>query len=355
MGSVMARMLIARAMKENQLVRPDCFRETRKIVDTLLNLEAFVATADAGSFSAAARRLELVPSVVSKRVGQLEWRIRAPLFARSTRRLTLTDVGERYLPTVRELLRQFDDALAGMARSSGEIEGHIRVKVPTTLATLYLSEILRDFLRSQTMVSMDVVLADRSVNPLEEGFDLAIGARPETYGGVEDRPLCLIKRRVCAAPAYLRRKGTPAHPSELAGHDCLVFATSGTRWDFQGPQGLVGIDVRPRLRTNDGAAICEATLAGSGISLLADYLVLPHLRAGRLVELLPAFHVPDVWLKALVPASRRELPRVRLLLQWLQTQLHEGAPWGGTAAAAPPRTRRASTPAARARQRPPRG
>lgn len=307
-------------------------------MDTLLNLQAFVATADAGSFSAAARKLDLVPSVLSKRVDQLEWRIRAPLFTRSTRKLTLTDAGERYLPTVRELLRQFDDALAGMARATGEIEGHIRVKVPTTLGTLYLSEILREFLCSQPMVSMDVVLADRSVNPLEEGFDVAIGARPETYGGVEDRPLCLIRRRVCAAPAYLRRTGTPLHPSELSGHDCLVFSTSGTRWDFQGPQGLVGIDVRPKLRTNDGAAICAATLAGSGISLLADYLVLPHLRDGRLVELLPSFRVPDVWLKALVPANRRELPRVHLLLQWLQTHLHEGAPWG--AAAGQPQARR---------------
>jgi DNA-binding transcriptional LysR family regulator len=342
-------MLIARALKENQLVFVDCFRETRKIMDTLLNLKAFVATADAGSFSAAARRLELVPSVVSKRIDQLEWRIRAPLFTRSTRKLTLTDVGERYLPTVRELVRQFDDALAGMARSSGEIEGHIRVKVPTTLFTLHLSGILRGFLQGQPMVSMDIVLADRSVNPLEEGFDVAIGARPETYGGVDDHPLCLIKRRVVATRGYLRRKGTPAHPGDLAEHDCLVFSTSGTRWDFEGPQGLVGIDVRPKLRTNDGAAICEATLAGSGVALLGDYLVLPHLRTGRLVELLPGFEVPDIWLKALVPASRSELPRVRLLVQWLETHLRGGAPWGGDDALQ--RAAATASPATKSRKR----
>ena len=103
-------------------------------MDTLATLKAFVAAADAGSFSAAARKLDLVPSVISKRIDQLEWRIRAPLFTRSTRKLTLTDVGDRYLPTVRELVRQMDDALDGMARSSGDLEGHIRVKVPTTMA-----------------------------------------------------------------------------------------------------------------------------------------------------------------------------------------------------------------------------
>lgn len=296
-------------------------------MDTLANLKAFIAVADAGSFSAAARRLELVPSVISKRIDQLEWRIRAPLFIRSTRRLTLTDVGDRYLPTVRDIVRQVDDALAGMTRSPGAIEGHIRVKVPTTLATLYLSEILRGFLRSQPMISMDVVLADRSVNPAEEGFDLAIGARPETYGGVLDRPLCLIKRRLCAAPEYLARKGTPRHPRDLDAHDCLVFTTSGTHWEFQSGQGLIGIDVHPKLRTNDGSAIGEAVLSGMGVAVLADYLVAPALRSGALVELLDGFELPEIWLKALVPANRIELPRVRMLLEWLERHLRVPDPW----------------------------
>ena len=142
-----------------------------------------------------------MPSVVSKRIDQLEWRIRAPLFTRTTRKLTLTDVGDRYLHTVRQAIRQVDDALAGMARANGSLEGHIRVKIPTTLGILYLSDLLNSFLLSQPMISMDIVLADRSVNPIEEGFDIAIGALPELYGQVQDRPLCLMKRRLCAAPA----------------------------------------------------------------------------------------------------------------------------------------------------------
>ncbi len=296
-------------------------------MDTLANLKAFVATADAGSFSGAARHLGLVPSVISKRIDQLEWRIRAPLFTRTTRKLSLTDVGERYLHTVRDVVRQVDDTLAGMARSSGELEGHIRIKVPTTLGVLYLNDLLHQFLLSQPMISMDIVLADRSVNPIEEGFDIAVGALPELYGRVQDQPLCLMKRRLCAAPAYLARKGWPQHPGDLVDHDCLVFTTSGARWEFQSAQGLMGIDVRPKLRTNDGAAICQTAIAGGGIAVLTDYLADPALDAGDLVQVLPGFEVPDIWLKALVPSNRIELPRVRMLLDWLAQNLKPLPPW----------------------------
>ncbi len=296
-------------------------------MDTLSNLKAFVATADAGSFSGAARQMGLVPSVISKRIDQLEWLIRAPLFTRTTRKLTLTDVGDRYLHTVRQVIGQVDDALAGMARASGELEGHIRVKLPTTLAVLYLSDILNDFVKSQPRISMDIVLADRSVNPIEEGFDIAIGALPELYGRVQDKPLRLMKRYLCAAPAYLERMGRPQHPGDLVDHDCLVFTTSGVRWEFQSPQGLMGIDVRAKLRTNDGLALCEATIAGTGIAVLADYIAEGALNAGQLVEIMQPYSVPGIWLKALVPTNRLELPRVRMLLDWLEKKLKPDTPW----------------------------
>ncbi|MEO8859292.1 MAG: LysR family transcriptional regulator, partial [Burkholderiaceae bacterium] len=277
-------------------------------MDTLANLKAFVAAADAGSFSAAARQSGLVPSVLAKRIDQLEWRIRAPLFIRSTRRLELTDVGQRYLQTVRTLVHQVDDTLDGMARASGEIEGHIRIKIPTILGILRLSELLTRFLQRQPMVRLDVILADRSVNPFEEGFDLALGVLPESFPHVVDRPLCPMSRRLCASPAYVARRGMPQAPSDLADHDCLVFATAGPRWDFVGAQGMVGVDVRARMQSNDGMALCQAALAGQGVSVLADYLVGEHIVCGRLIELLPGYRLPDLWLKALVPSNRVDLP-----------------------------------------------
>jgi DNA-binding transcriptional LysR family regulator len=196
-------------------------------------------TADTGSFSEAARQSVRLGAVggISKRIDQLEWRIRAPLFTRTTRKLTLTDVGERYLPTVRQLVRQMEEMLAGMAQASGDLEGHIRIKIPTTLGTLYLSDMLSEFLQEQPRISMDVVLADRSVNPLEEGFDLAIGALPELYGQVKDHPLVPDWPPLVCCTAYLARRGTPQQATELIDHDCLVFTTSGAHWEFQEPAG----------------------------------------------------------------------------------------------------------------------
>lgn len=290
-------------------------------MDTLANLRAFIDVAETGSFSQAARRAGVAPSVVTKRVDQLEWRIRAPLFTRSTRKVSLTDVGERYLPQLRDLVRQMEDTLDGMARADGALEGHIRIKIPSTLGVLALGELLNRFLLAQPMVSLEVVLADRSVNPIEEGFDLALGARPESYGGVQDHPLAPVTRRLVASPAYLARAGEPQAATDLASHDCLVLSTTGTRWELQGHQGLVGVDVRARLRTNDGLALLQAAHQGLGIALLADYLAAPGLREGALVEVLPAMRLPDLWLKAMVPANRAHLPRIRALLQWLSLQL----------------------------------
>jgi DNA-binding transcriptional LysR family regulator len=303
-------------------------------MDMLANIRAFVAVAEAGSFSAAARRAGVAPSVMTKRVDQLEWRIRAALFVRSTRRLTLTDVGERYLATLRTLTQQIDDTLAGMAQASGALEGPIRVKVPTTLGLLHLNPLLNAFLQEQPRISLDVVLADRSVNPAEEGFDLAIGARPESYGQVQDHPLVPIRRWLCAAPGYLAQHEAPRTPTDLLAHAALVLATTGPRWELQGPQGLVGVEVRARLKSNDGLALRQAARDGLGIALLADYLVAEDLASGRLLPVLPAWQAPAIWLKALVPTNRAGVPRIQALLHWLQQGLRRRPPWVGTAPAA---------------------
>lgn len=290
-------------------------------MDTLANLKTFVAVADTGSFSEVARRLQVAPSVVSKRIDQLEWRIKAPLFVRSTRKLSLTDVGERYLPQVRAQVRQLEDTLAGMAQASGELEGHIRIKIPTTLGTLYLSELLQRFMLEQPRVSMEIVLADRTVNPQAEGFDMAIGALPELYGQVRDFNLAPIGRRLCAAPAYLARRGVPTRVTELVDHDCLVFMTSGSFWEFDTPQGRQAVEVRPKLQTNDGAALCQACIQGLGVGMVSDYLAAPSLARGDLVEVMPEIGFTDLWLKALVPLKRLDVPRIRILLQWLEQNL----------------------------------
>lgn len=293
-------------------------------MDLYENFRAFVTAAESASFSAAARKLDVVPSVIAKRVQDLEQRIQAPLFLRTTRSMELTDVGERYLLEIKNLLRNTDDVLGGLSKNRGHLEGHIKIKIPGTLGQLYLSPLLHEFMQRHPHLHLEILQADRSVNPLEEGFDLALGALPESYGGVMDIPLCALDRHLCAAPAYLQAQGTPTQASDLYTLDTLVYATSGSRWQLTGPQGTVILDLKPKMNTTDGVGLLQATRKGMGIAVIAAYLSAPDLRSGRLVEVLPDYRIPQIWLKALVPERRLQLPRIKELIEFLQGHLSKG-------------------------------
>jgi DNA-binding transcriptional LysR family regulator len=298
-------------------------------MDGIENLRTFVAVADGGSMASAARHLRVAAPVVTKRIDQLEWRVRQQLFTRSTRRMTLTEFGARYLPSARRLIRDYDQVFAVMSRSPQHIEGHIRIRVPTPMAISFMGETLATFQRQHPLVSLDVVLNDYplGMNPSAEGFDISISPSPASYAGVIDEPICPLNRWVCAAPAYLERRGTPRHPRELAHHDCLLLSIGGTTWHFDGPTGPVSVDLRPRLSANDQYVLKVAALRGNGIALLSSYAVAEALRAGTLARVLDQFTVPTLWIKALVPESRASIPHVRSLLAFLKAHYAPVPPW----------------------------
>jgi DNA-binding transcriptional LysR family regulator len=138
---------------------------------------------------------------------------------------------------------------------------------------------------------------------------------------VRDFNLAPIGRRLCASPSYLARRGSPERVTDLVDHDCLVFMTSGSFWEFDTPAGTQAVEVRPKLQTNDGAALSQACIDGLGIGMISDYLAAPALARGELIELMPDIRFPDLWLKALVPLKRLDVPRIRALLDWLTLQL----------------------------------
>ncbi|MGC2778268.1 MAG: LysR family transcriptional regulator [Bradyrhizobium sp.] len=282
--------------------------------DSLLNMKAFVATARGGSFSEAARQLGLAPSVVTKRVGQLEWSLKCKLLRRSTRRLQLTEVGERYLETMQHIVREYDDMAAGVKRSPDEIEGQIRIKAPGSPMAIDLARLLSAFQLRYPRVTLEAVLVDRTVNPVEEGFDIVLTMMPSSFHGVIEEPLLAFPRVLCAAPSYLAQRGRPCHVRDLADHDCLVFTPMGPVWTFDGTNGLTTMAVRPRLVTNNNALLVEALSAGGGVGVVSRMAVAERLRSGALIELLPEVLVPDLWVKALVPTTRVNLARVQTLL-----------------------------------------
>ncbi|MBI0535900.1 LysR family transcriptional regulator [Roseomonas sp. KE2513] len=296
-------------------------------MDTLANLKAFLAVAGSGSFSAAARSLDLAPSVVTKRVDQLERAVRRPLFRRTTRRVSLTEAGERLLPRVRASVAEVEEVLAALARPDRDLEGHLRVKMPTTLGILYLGPVLAAFQSRHPRVSLDVVLTDRPLNPIEEGFDLALGAFPQAFRGALDVPLCPLERIACASPAFLAANGTPQHPRDLAAFDALSFLPTGSTWTFGSRSGPISVTVNPRLSANDNHVILAAAREGNGIAVLPRYVAGPALRAGALVQVLAAFPLSEMWLKAVVPENRARVPRLVALLDFLREHIGGQPPW----------------------------
>jgi len=277
-------------------------------LDGIENLRTFVAVADAGSLAGAARELGIAASVVTKRIDQLELRVQAHLFTRTTRRVALTEMGSRYLSSARRLMHDYDEVFAEMSHSQQQIEGSIRIKVPTSMTVGYLAETLADFQQQFPLVSLDVALIDRAVNPSAEGFDIAIAGLPMSFPGVIDEPICPLRWFACAAPSYIEERGAPRHPHDLTQHDCLVFVPAGRTWLFETTRGVVSVDLRPRMSANDAVVLTAAALEGNGIALLPSYAVAAALRAGTLVRVLDGFTVPTVWMKALV---QRNVPAFR--------------------------------------------
>ena len=292
------------------------------MTDSLLNMKAFVATVRAGSFSEAGRQLGVAPSVVTKRVGQLEWALRCTLLRRSTRRLQLTEVGERYLDAIRGIVREYDEMVAGIRRSPEELEGQVRIKAPASPMAIDLAEILSSFQIKYPRVTLEAVLVDRTVNPVEEGFDLVLTMMPSSCHGVLEEPLQAFPRVLCAAPSYLARRGAPHHVRDLVHHDCLVFAPMGPVWTFEGRTGVITVAVRPHFVSNNNALLIDALCAGSGVAVVSRAAVAVPLRTGALVEILPEIPIPDLWVKALVPATRASLARVQTLLAAIRNAFH---------------------------------
>lgn len=300
-------------------------------MDTLVNMRAFVSTARSGSFSAAARDAGVAPSVITKRISQLEHQLGAILFRRSTRVLKLTELGSELLPRCLKLMADFDETLQS-TRRRGRIEGRLRIKSPSTVTSLLLGGLFSEFVLSNPGVVVDLVLLDRSVNPIEESFDLAISARSATYPNVTDVPLSPYPCVLCASPAYLETAPPLGHLRDLVDHGALVSVLYGNTWRFDSPNGEVAVDVRPRLSANDGRVLLEAALRGVGVAILPAFVAEAAIAAGTLRTLLLETPPASMWLKALVPATRIADPIVASLLSFLKARLADPLTWPGSSA-----------------------
>jgi DNA-binding transcriptional LysR family regulator len=296
-------------------------------MNTILNINAFIRVARLGSFSGAAREMKAATSVITKRISQLEKEIGAKLINRSTRGLALTAAGERYLPHFVRLLAAHDEIFNGLDVSRHRVEGLLRIQTPPTITSMFLGDMLTNFQLQHPRVDMDIILMERSANPLEESFDIALGAWPISYPNVIDVPLCRYDLVTVCAPSYLRDKEKPLHPTELVEHECLTTVLFRTTWGFTHERGSMTVEVHSRMQSSDSRMVRDAARMGLGITILPRFLVNDDLREGTLIALLEDFPVTVYWLKALVPRIKMNRPAVRSLVTFLKDSMLPAPPW----------------------------
>ena len=241
------------------------------------------------------------------------------LLHRTTRRLSLTEDGQRFHARATELMASAGELEAEMSSSSGQAIGRLRINAPFTFGNLHLAPLWARFIEENPGVSLDVTLSDRLVDLVDEGYDLAVRLSTLANSQLVSRRLATTRIVLCAAPAYLAAHGTPTHPHELAQHQVVSYAywTGGDDWTFTGPEGEVHVRVLPRIHTNSGDTCRIAALHGQGIVLQPDFLVGEDLRRGDLVELMPEYRSIELGVHA-VYASRKYLPmKTRRLIDFL--------------------------------------
>lgn len=293
----------------------------------LIDIKAFLETARAGSFSAAGREIGLATSIITKRVKRLEHRIGTPLFIRSTRRLTLTTAGERLRPRLQLLVGEIEDTLEGVHPRKRGAMGELRIKAPTTVGTQYVGPSIAEFHARNPNIRTELLLVDRMVNPLEENFDIALGALPAAYANVLDIPLCRYDRVLVAAPSYLANSGPLNHPNDIAQHECLAFLPVGLSWSFESKKGAILLEVHASFSANDSGVLLVAAVNGAGLAVVPRFVARDALAAGSLVELLPGTPPVTLWLKALVPRNRARKPEVKDMVEHLKAEFDPVPPW----------------------------
>ena len=285
----------------------------------LQQVNSFLAVVRAGSFVGAADATGLSKAAVSRHVAELESQLGVRLLHRTTRRLSLTDDGQRFHARAGELVEALQELETETASSGGEATGQLRINAPVTFGNLHLAPLWPRFTAANPKVSLDITLNDRVVDLVDEGYDLAIRITSLASSQLVSRRLATTRVVLCVSPGYLATHGTPTHPRELADHQVLAYSywTTGDDWRFSGPDGDVAVRVQPRIRTNSGDTCRIAALEDQGIILQPDFLVGPDLKAGTLVELMPDYRSIELGIHA-VYATRKHLPmKTRRLVDFL--------------------------------------
>lgn len=297
-------------------------------MNALEDMQLFVATIEAGSFTAAAERLGLSKQFVSRRLAALEARLGVRLLNRTTRRLDITELGREYHARACAILDAVAETEDMIGSGSRQPRGTLRLAAPMSFGTMHLSALLPRFLAGYPDLRLEIDLSDRTVDLIGEGYDMAIriGALPDS--ALVARRLASMRLVTCCSPGYLHGRGAPAEPEALAAHDCLPYGHArATEWRYRRAGERVAIPVSGRLRVNNGELARDAAIAGLGLTQLPTFLVGAALARGELVTVLDDFAPQPGGIFAVYPQHRQAFLAIRALADFLHAAFAEGGAW----------------------------
>jgi DNA-binding transcriptional LysR family regulator len=298
-------------------------------MDKLTGMAVFARVVEARSFSAAATQLGMSRSAVSKAIAGLEDRLGARLLNRTTRRLALTEIGQAFYERCARIVAEAEEAELAVSRLQATPRGTLRVAAPVSFGTLHLAPALPDFMVRHPDLRVEIDLADRIVDLIEEGYDLALRIAALPDSSLVARRIADNHMVVCAAPSYWRRRGRPSEPRELARHACITYAYHRTpnEWPFAGPDGRFTVRVDGPLMSNNGDLSLAAALAGLGVVALPCFLCGSDLAAGRLEQVLGAWMPPPTGIHAVYPHGRHLSAKVRAFVDFLVERFGPEPAW----------------------------
>lgn len=298
-------------------------------MDKLNAMRAFAKVVASGGYAEAARRLGLTRSAISKAVLELEAELGVRLLDRTTRRVAPTEAGLAYYERCLAILAQVEETEAQISRLHDEPRGVLKINAPMSFGIRYLGRAIAEFMTRYGELKIEMQLTDRLIDPLEEGVDITIRIGELADSSLIARKLAPARMALVAAPKYLRRRGTPKAPDDLAAHSCLAYghSTAMQRWRVTANGETVSIPINACLASNNGDVLRDAAIAGVGVARLPTFIVGPDLKSGALRRVLPAHQPADLVIYALYAPNRYLAAKSRIFIDYLVGRFENSPHW----------------------------
>jgi len=296
----------------------------------LSDIVAFVCVVQTGSFTAAAEQLNTSKSVISKYITRLEDRLSVKLLTRTTRRLTLTEIGQTFYDGVSIGIQAIDQAEEEVSYLQGKPRGTLKINAPLSFGTLHIAPILGEFQALYPEVNVDLRFDDKEVDMVKAGLDLTIRITEQLEGNFIARKIAPCRHAIVAAPSYVKAHGEPRFPKDLMNHNVITYQYQHSRWEWEFTdtnRKTKRVCVKGDIQMNNSLAIREAVIAGAGIARMPTFSVGDEIKSGRLIQLLPKYQLLELSIYCVFPDRNYMAPKLRAFIDFIVDRMQNKPPW----------------------------